>query len=285
MVMNSLEDIFPNVSMDEAVYSWCYHIAMIRKKDWKSLKQIAHGFVQKAIESGNDTSFIFSDIIYTLAPKLINQNNFTIEDTFEHDAHDSVFHSVFASNLVFGTEWVNNVLSSCRKRKLDNNNNNKSMYKPDWALYIRPWNERFDLAICELKTVNNMNRGIISDFVKLGRQIKMMMDDLILASVDGVVTGILVNGNMMYTYVMDPQYDGIYRMIEIGSCSLVTSLVNFGNLPTMIFHLLMIKSFAENAADKLENIAIAKSEGEKVESMELKNRMRSSCGSIKKIKK
>lgn len=68
-------------------------------------------------------------------------------------------------------------------------------YKPDWVVYIKSWTSRLDLAVLELKRPSGSNNGPVSDFVKLGRQMKTMLGKLVDIGVESpVVCGILVEG-------------------------------------------------------------------------------------------
>lgn len=67
--------------------------------------------------------------------------------------------------------------------------------KPDWTLYVKPWYTRFDLASCEVKPPSKVGSGDITDFEKMGLELKEMLEPLLQIGVeDAHVFGILVEG-------------------------------------------------------------------------------------------
>lgn len=78
-------------------------------------------------------------------------------------------------------------------------NTNDSHYKPDWFTYVKPWIRKFKLATCEIKPPSKVGRGDISDFVKLGIEMRDMLNEILSIGVDDAsVCGILIEGNFFY---------------------------------------------------------------------------------------
>lgn len=78
-------------------------------------------------------------------------------------------------------------------------NTNDSQYKPDWFAYVKPWIKKFKLATCEIKPPSKVGRGDISDFVKLGIEMRDMLDEILSIGVDDAsVFGILIEGNFFF---------------------------------------------------------------------------------------
>lgn len=76
-------------------------------------------------------------------------------------------------------------------------NTNDSQYKPDWFAYVKPWIRKFKLATCEIKPPSKVGRGDISDFVKLGIEMRDMLNEILSIGVDDAsVFGILIEGNI-----------------------------------------------------------------------------------------
>lgn len=87
---------------------------------------------------------------------------------------------------------------SCRAngRLSQENEANPGKFKPDYAAYCRIRNHRFDLTVAEFKPPNGRAGSLISDKVKLGQQMKVMINKLIKHQVSHPVVGsILVEGN------------------------------------------------------------------------------------------
>lgn len=75
------------------------------------------------------------------------------------------------------------------------NNKNDEPVKPDWIAYIKPWFKKFNIVACEVKPSSKVGRGDISDYVKLGIEMKDMLNEIMNASVGPAsVLGILVEG-------------------------------------------------------------------------------------------
>lgn len=92
------------------------------------------------------------------------------------------------TNDLFHQEWANGYISSSSKKK---------SFKPDWVCYIKPWINRFDLVICEVKAPGKKNSGIYSDFTKLGFEMKTSINNLVSSGINSPrVFGILVEGKI-----------------------------------------------------------------------------------------
>lgn len=75
------------------------------------------------------------------------------------------------------------------------------------------------------------NRGTISDYVKLGRELKFMLGKLIYSGVNELeVHGLLVKGGVLEIYMTDIKVDGIYRFVKIDTVNLVTNYTEMTNL-------------------------------------------------------
>lgn len=75
------------------------------------------------------------------------------------------------------------------------NNKNDDQVKPDWIAYVKPWFKKFNIIACEVKPPSKVGRGDISDYVKLGIEMKDMLNGIMDARVASAsVLGILVEG-------------------------------------------------------------------------------------------
>ncbi|CAO3588424.1 unnamed protein product [Absidia cylindrospora] len=93
--------------------------------------------------------------------------------------------------------WANDWLSSSKSES-------SKVFKPYWVVYVKPWWQRCDIAVCEVKPVNKMCPPPIIDFVILGFQIQQMLMFLENQGIhDPYVLGILVEGFSLQTYYMD----------------------------------------------------------------------------------
>lgn len=68
-------------------------------------------------------------------------------------------------------------------------------FKPDYVAYVRTRSTRHDLTIAEVKPTESSSRKPPSDLVKLGQQMKLMLNNLVSYKIPNpVVCGILVEG-------------------------------------------------------------------------------------------
>jgi hypothetical protein len=75
-------------------------------------------------------------------------------------------------------------------------NTSDSQYKPDWFAYVKPWIKRFTIAACEIKPPSKVGRGDVSDFAKLGIEMRDMLNEIMNIGVDDdSVLSILVEGS------------------------------------------------------------------------------------------
>ncbi|KAG1501684.1 hypothetical protein G6F50_003234 [Rhizopus delemar] len=196
---------------------WCQQAEdlLACSPSWRDLKMWCVDLLSKACKSDNEVDLI-ADILYNITPKLLKcAEDSKLEDTFAHSFVDPIIEAVFGSADIFQRHWANGALLG-QKRKC------RIEYKPDWVVYIKSWTSRLDLAVLELKRPSGSNNGPVSDFVKLGRQMKTMLGKLVDIGVESpVVCGILVEGFKCSTYIMDLKYEATYRMIRLASFNLV----------------------------------------------------------------
>lgn len=75
------------------------------------------------------------------------------------------------------------------------NSKSDEQIKPDWMAYVKPWFKKFNIVACEVKPPSEIGRGDISDYVKLGTEMKDMLNEIMDAKVTSAsVFGILVEG-------------------------------------------------------------------------------------------
>ncbi|CAO3588423.1 unnamed protein product [Absidia cylindrospora] len=100
------------------------------------------------------------------APRLVKRMADDVsEGTFVHLYLDGILDGVFSTEPMLHQEWANGWLSSSKSES-------SKVSKPDWVVYVKPWWQRCDVAVCEVKSVNKMCPPSVSDFVKLGFQMQ-----------------------------------------------------------------------------------------------------------------
>lgn len=121
----------------------------------------------------------------------------------------------------------------------------ETVYKPDWVLFAKGYSMLTVIGTLELKLAHKRNPGCVSDYVKLAKEMKLVLHQLIHLGVSRpVASGILVqgtpdnstigqfflycSGSQCETFVMDLAYDGVYRFIKLSKADLCLS---FQQLP------------------------------------------------------
>lgn len=114
------------------------------------------------------------------------------------------------------------------------------------------------ILIAEFKH-KNQNSYIESDLVKLGKQMKITLNLLIK---DGVkkpkVCGIRCEGEEVYTFIMDIPSPKLYRMCNVSKIKLFKNLDQISLLPSILSHLLHLKTIACETASKMEEAILYK---------------------------
>lgn len=96
------------------------------------------------------------------------------------------------------------------------------------------------VLVAEFKP-SNQNSYVESDLVKLGKQMKMMMNQLVsIGVVEPKVCGILCEGDSLCTYVMDLAAPKLYRMICIANVKVFKNIDQISFLPEILSHLLCL---------------------------------------------
>ncbi|CAO3597733.1 unnamed protein product [Absidia cylindrospora] len=138
------------------------------------------------------------------------------------------------------------------------------VFKPDWVVYVEPWWQRCDLAVCEVKPTNKVSPPPVSDFVKLGFQMKQMLLFLQNQGLeDAYVLGILVEGFCLKTYYMDTKGKTIFRMIEIGKARLISECNEFGSFPVLFKTIVQVKNLAAAIGKRLQANQLEQAKGKR----------------------
>ncbi|KAI9270467.1 hypothetical protein BDA99DRAFT_416573, partial [Phascolomyces articulosus] len=110
--------------------------------------------------------------------------------------------------------------------------------------YTSTTDETFDLLAVEVKPPQkSSNHQLQSDYVKVGKEMKEMVDRLVKKGISNPITcGILVEGYEMRTYSLQLVADGVYLMIEHGFIELLRYPQSVCGVPGIMEHLMQLKS-------------------------------------------
>ncbi|KAI9246282.1 hypothetical protein BDA99DRAFT_576679 [Phascolomyces articulosus] len=120
------------------------------------------------------------------------------------------------------------------------NNDPTSLLADYVSTYQTTSGDKFDFLSCEVKPFGKKSSSQVqSDFTKLGKELKQMVDKLLDYGVESpVVVGVLVEGYSMKTYSMRLIEDGCYIFYEHGSLTLLQSPQDVHGALIIIEHLI-----------------------------------------------
>ncbi|KAG1373432.1 hypothetical protein G6F61_010186 [Rhizopus arrhizus] len=139
---------------------------------------------------------ILANILHRTAITLANgKPNSEIEDSFVHNFISNLFENVFQTESILSTAWANGQLGGKRKNEEDE----QSHFKPAYAVFVKQRSLRLDLSCAEAKSPVNTAIFPKSDLVKIGQEMKWMLNKIIREGVEmPVVGGVPATGFNMY---------------------------------------------------------------------------------------
>ncbi|KAL0080403.1 hypothetical protein J3Q64DRAFT_1247717 [Phycomyces blakesleeanus] len=186
-------------------------------------------------------------LIYILPIFINGPPGCSIEDSYVHNYLSPLLVTVFGSDPLLSMKWANSQLMS----------SDSKAYKPDFLVYNLSGSVKHIISISEFKHVDQ-NSYVESDLVKLAKQTKFTMNNLISSGVvEPKVCGIHREGNNLHTYVMDLVSPKVYRMISVAKLKLFGNLDQITLLPRILTHLISLKNFACESALKIETSVIS----------------------------
>lgn len=116
-----------------------------------------------------------------------------------------------------------------------------SVFKPDFQVLSQIINTKYVVIVAEFKPKDN-NSAVESDFLKLAKQMKLMFNDAVEKRIpEPTVCGLLCQGPVLKTYVMDMPSSQIYRLVKLSTVTLSRNINELHLLPTFISRLIQIK--------------------------------------------
>lgn len=200
--------------------------------DWFSSLSLCTQLLQKACESKNLLDLHTAQALTQILPVLINgPPDDSNEDSYVH---------YYLSLLKM--KWANGQLSR----------NNKVAFKPDFSVYSISGSAKCVVLIAELKPTEK-NSYVESDLVKLAKQMKVILNTLIINGVTKPkVCGVHCEGENVLTYVMDLPSPKLYRISNASKIKLFKNADQMSLLSNVVKHLLCLKEVALETATKIE---------------------------------
>ncbi|OAD77126.1 hypothetical protein PHYBLDRAFT_68062 [Phycomyces blakesleeanus NRRL 1555(-)] len=275
-------------TINKFAIKWCTKLSEMELLCWRSVKLATVECLSEAAATENADDFLAAEIIHALSARLLNGSSRKqmLEDSFAHKYLDAILETIFGSDENFKQDWANGTLlpGSKRKRanelkeenndedndiKVDNDNDTKKddlVYKPDWALFAKSGSMLTVIGTLELKVAYKRNMGYVSDYVKLAKEMKLVLHRLIYLGVTRPVAyGILVQGSKFETFAMDLAYDGVYRFVKLSQSDLCISLEQLPLFPNLFGNLMHLRTLALEVAMAVNTCLIDRQLGRPVE--------------------
>ncbi|CAG8652726.1 16117_t:CDS:10 [Funneliformis mosseae] len=145
------------------------------------------------------------------------------EDTFAHRYFHLLLEEIFNTND-YKFVWANGESSSSKnRRKADNHMHGR---KPDFRVLFSKEDKKYEITYGEIKPPSTPNNVVNKALIKLAEFMKGSLDDI--GNKPGFETfSILVNGSHVKLFSMDLNFDGVYRLNQIGKMIMPTEHANF----------------------------------------------------------
>ncbi|KAI8388227.1 uncharacterized protein BYT42DRAFT_559379 [Radiomyces spectabilis] len=241
----------------ESLVRWCSKIAEVQLPSWLSMKRITLSFLNEANQSEEHNQVIAAEIIHRLAPRLLQPESVhMLEDTFVHRYLDVILETIFGWEPRFRCAWVNGIsfpskvqyreehnLDPCNEDGEEQEQESVTKLKASWILYANSGSALYAVGIMELKVDYKRSSNHMTNFVKLAKEMKRILLELIYLGVQApLVCGILIEGDRYETFAMDLAYKDIYRMMRLAKATLCTSLREFGLFPVVFNDMMQFKA-------------------------------------------
>ncbi|KAI8139785.1 hypothetical protein BJV82DRAFT_626136 [Fennellomyces sp. T-0311] len=118
---------------------------------------------------------------------------------------------------------------------------------------------KYDLLVVEVKPPAKSSRNQLqSDFVKLGKEMKDIIDALIDFGVEApCACGILVEGFAVKTYSMQLKCEGVYVMLHHESVRLLETPEDVHSLPAIVECFVQLKNIVQPTIKRIDEIALS----------------------------
>ncbi|KAG2237224.1 hypothetical protein INT48_006628 [Thamnidium elegans] len=170
-------------------HAWCLEIAEDPSDDLKSTLKLCTDFLIQATEQDNEVDLHMAHTLTQLLPVFVaGSHDSSIEDSYVHHYLAPILQSIYSTDKKFTVRWANGAL------------NEDSTFKPDFQVFSRIINIKCIVIVAEFKP-KSRNSAVESDLIKLGKQMKLMYNELVEKRVPKpTVCGLLCQGENLSTY-------------------------------------------------------------------------------------
>lgn len=172
-------------------------------------------------------------------------DDWLLESTFIHQHLSPFMKHVFKQTHLMNT----------RHGEAHVNNKPDSLLADYFVYHKASTGDIFDIITVEVKAPTRSSEAQLeSDFVKLGKEMKDMVDALLDYGVqDPLVGGILVKGYSVTTYTLRLVSDGVYWMVLRGSFELLRSPGDIPNIPKIVEHFIQLRTLVYPTVFAIDN--------------------------------
>ncbi|KAI8077020.1 hypothetical protein BDF21DRAFT_384817 [Thamnidium elegans] len=225
-------------------HAWCLEIAEDPPDDLKSTLKLCTDFLIQATEQDNEVDLHMAHTLTQLPVFVAGSHDSSIEDSYVHHYLAPILQSIYSTDKKFTVRWANGAL------------NEDSTFKPDFQVFSRIINIKCIVIVAEFKP-KSRNSAVESDLIKLGKQMKLMYNELVEKRVPKpTVCGLLCQGENLSTYVMDIPSPYTYRMVKLSKVTLCRNIEELHLLPAFISKLIQVKNITLENVKKAEDCII-----------------------------
>ncbi|KAI8057547.1 uncharacterized protein B0P05DRAFT_498570 [Gilbertella persicaria] len=223
-------------------HAWCLEVIEDPPNDLMSTLKLCSNFLCQAIQQNNEVDLHVAHSLTQLLPVLVaGSDDCSVEDSYVHHYLAPILQSIFSTNERFGVRWANGAL------------NQDLSFKPDFQVSTRCINIKLVVVVAEFKP-KSYNSSVESDLVKLGKQMKLMYNDIVQKRTpQPELCGLLCQGENLYTFMMDMPSPQTYRLIKLSSLTLCRNVYELHLLPVFISKLIQIKNIILGNVRKAED--------------------------------
>ncbi|OAD04261.1 hypothetical protein MUCCIDRAFT_183364 [Mucor lusitanicus CBS 277.49] len=199
-------------------YTWCQQVVDDPPTDLLSSLKVCTVFLQEATNQINEVDLHVAHTMTYLLPVLVAG----ADDAAQEDSANATL-------------------------------NQDMQYKPDFQVSTRFINVKCVIIVAEFKPKSH-HSSTESDLIKLGKQLKLMYNDLVAKGTPHpTVGGLLCQGENACTFIMDLPSPQVYRMTKLSQITLCRKVTESSLLPVLVSKLIQIKNVALENLKKAED--------------------------------
>ncbi|ORX56916.1 hypothetical protein DM01DRAFT_299896 [Hesseltinella vesiculosa] len=231
----------PNPKM---ALEWCNDISLTPPKTWLQALSLSADCLTTATKNGNACDVQTAHTLVQILPMLVSRPpDSSLEDSHVHNFVAPLIKTVFGEE--FQIFWANGSLSSD--------------LKPDFLVSKEAASSKYNLVVGEVKRPNHRSNQEESDLVKLGKELKVMYNQLVVQRVSSpVVCGILIDGFQLSTYTFDLAAPIVYRMYRVCEVQLFQNIMQLMTLPVILNRIVQLKNIVMETSKKSKQASIEK---------------------------